>query len=521
MNLAEYFWRAVLRFPHHPALSDRTVRWTYRELADEVGRVAANLADRGVGPGDHILVILKNRRENVVSYWAAQWLGAIYTPINFRMTGSEILYCLNDCDPRLVIAEASLSAVLEEVLSQAATPVPVIFAGDGSADGFDALRRPGPNPPLYPAADDATAIMLYTSGTTGAPKGVPRSHLNESSAALAHIIQNGYRSLDSTIGVMPFYHTMGMRSLLAVTLLNGQMVLLPDYDTPELAAAIAEHGITTLYLVPTVYFGLVNLPDLDRYDFRQLKNIGYAGAAMTSSLTRLCFERLDPEIFVNHFGSSEIYTFTTCSWLDRKPTCAGRPGLHAAIRVVTADSEPTVGPEDTVTAGETGEVIVHLSSPEAFRGYWNRPDANAKALREGWYFTGDVGVIDDEGDLWVRGRVDDMVISGGENIHPLEIEDVLSQHPGVLEAAVAGLPDDRWGQVITAFVVPRDARLTAGELDRFCRESPQLARFKRPRHYVLVKAIPKSPVGKVLRRKLREGDYQPWSEQPEKRPEED
>src|SRR5256885_10267987 len=228
---------------------------------------------------------------------------------------------------------------------------------------------------------------------------------------------------------------------------------------------------------------------------------------MTSTLPQLCFERLQPTVFVNHFGSSEVYTFSICSWLDRKPTCAGRPGFHQDVRIVTADPTRMVQPDEVVPAHTTGEVIINLNSPEAFKGYWKRSDANEKALRHGWYFTGDVGEWDEDGDLWVQGRVDDMLISGGENIHPLEVEDVLAQHPKVAEVAVAGLPDERWGQIVAAFVVPADASLTAEEIDQFALANPQLARFKRPRRYVFIKEVPKSAVGKILRRKLQAEEY--------------
>ena len=352
--------------------------------------------------------------------------------------------------------------------------------------------------------------MLYTSGTTGRPKGVPRSQRNEASAAEAHIIQNRYTVFESTIGVMPFYHTMGMRTLLATTFLNGKLVLLPQYEPQAALELLAQEKVTSLYLVPTLYYDLVNHPQLDRYDLRPLTRLGYAGAAMTSALTKTCFERFRPSVFVNHFGSSEVYTFTICSWLDRKPTCAGRPGFHEEVRIVTADPTRKVLPDEVVGKETPGEVIVSLYSPEAFKGYWQRPDADEKALRQGWYFTGDLGVWDQDGDLWVQGRVDDMLISGGENIHPLEIEDVLAHHPKVAEVAVAGLPDERWGQVAVAFVVPSVATLSADELDQFCLAHPQLARFKRPRRYVFVKEIPKSTVGKILRRKLQAGDYESY-----------
>ena len=209
---------------------------------------------------------------------------------------------------------------------------------------------------------------------------------------------------------------------------------------------------------------------------------------MTSALVERVAAAFEPEIFVNHYGSTEIYTFSVQREQRAKPGCAGRPALNSRLRL-----DPP---------GE-GEVLCHMSSDEAFTGYWNRPDADEKAIRSGWYHTGDVGRIDEDGDLWVVGRVDDMVISGGENIHPVEVENVLARAPGVGEVAVVGAPDDRWGQRVVAYVVA-DGHVTSEELDAYCLESDALARFKRPREYRFVPELPKSPSGKILRRMLRD-----------------
>jgi 2-furoate---CoA ligase len=190
-----------------------------------------------------------------------------------------------------------------------------------------------------------------------------------------------------------------------------------------------------------------------------------------------------------------------------KPGCAGKPGLHAKLRVVVASPERRVGPDEVVPPGTKGEIIASLDSDEAFAGYWNRPDADARALRDGWYFTGDMGWVDADGDLWVAGRVDDMIISGGENIHPVEVEDALARHPGVKDVAVIGEPDEKWGERVVAFVVPGVPGLTAEDLDRHCRATADLANFKRPRRVVFVKEIPKTASGKILRRLLRDGQY--------------
>ena len=213
-------------------------------------------------------------------------------------------------------------------------------------------------------------------------------------------------------------------------------------------------------------------------------------------------DAFQPDLFVNHYGSSEIYTFTIDQNAPAKPGSAGRAGINQMIRVVTLGAAT---PDEIAPRNQEGEIIAHLASDEAFEGYWRRPDADAKALRNGWYFTGDTGTMDADGDLFVTGRVDDMIITGGENVSPIEIESCLSLHPAVSEVAVVGLADERWGKIVAAFV-KRRAVAEHDELDAFCRASG-LASFKRPRRYVFVEAIPKSPVGKLLRRKLVAGEY--------------
>ncbi|HET7343201.1 MAG TPA: AMP-binding protein, partial [Methylomirabilota bacterium] len=366
-----------------------------------------------------------------------------------------------------------------------------------------------PGPPAVAIADADVSIMLYTSGTTGRPKGVPRSHRAEASAALAHVVQSGNTFGERTLGAMPLYHTMGVRSMIAMAMLHGSLVCLPDWDAATAARLLQDARITALYLVPTLYHDLVSLPDIQRHHLGSVTKLGYAGAPMTSTLTRRVADVFRPKVFVNHLGSTEVYTFTVCDRVLDKPTCAGRSGLFGRSRIVRADPERQGSPHDLVPRGETGELIVALDSPEAFTGYWRRPDADARAIRDGWYFTGDLAWEDDEGDLYTVGRVDDMIISGGENIYPNEVEDVLVRHPDVREACVVGLPDERLGQTVTAFVVARRGpggapALSADALDRFCREAKDFAAFKRPRRYEFVDALPRSPTGKLLRRRLLE-----------------
>lgn len=256
--------------------------------------------------------------------------------------------------------------------------------------------------------------------------------------------------------------------------------------------------------MPTLYHDLISHPDFSGAAVASVRKLGYAGAPMSEGLVRRVHEAFHPDLFVNHYGSSEVYTFTVNDAVPARPRSAGRAGINQRIRVVRLES---TDPEDLAAPGEEGQIIADLASDEAFEGYWNRPDADARALHAGWYFTGDTGYRDADGEFHVTGRVDDMIITGGENVSPAEIENTLSTHPAVDEVAVAGLPDERWGQRIVAFV-KRRAPVQAEELDAFCLQS-NLARFKRPREFVFVRQIPKSPVGKVLRRLLVAGRWEP------------
>ncbi|PZE20754.1 class I adenylate-forming enzyme family protein [Paenibacillus xerothermodurans] len=509
MDLGTLFEFAVERHPQFETLIQGNTRFTYREMNVEVNKLTSALQDRGIRQGDRVVVVLKNRLEMVILYWAVQKIGAIFTPINFRLSPEEIKYCVQDADAAAVFYEPiSEKTVLEAVKDLQIVKISVLGA-QGADVSYEELRVNGTGQFDRPVIhDDDICLMLYTSGTTGRPKGVPRSHKNEYGAAVAHIIQNQYEVQESTLGVMPLYHTMGMRSLLSMVFLNGKLVMTPDYVPQSLLEVLEKEQISCVYLVPTIFHDLVYHKDFEKYNLAALRKVGYAGAAMTEVLTAEIFKKLKPRVFVNHYGCSEVYTFSYCNYLDKKAGCAGKPGFHQNLRVVVPDPEGNSTPDDLVPPGVPGEIIVDLRTSEAFQCYWNRPDATQKALRGGWYFTGDMGMLDEEGDLFVLGRLDDTIISGGENIHPLEVEDVIAKHPKVAEVAVTGLPDPRFGEIVTAFVVPKDPTLTEEELDCYCKESNQLSNFKRPRKYVLVSAIPKSPVGKILRRKLRNGECQ-------------
>lgn len=506
LDLGRTFLQSVERRPERLALVDGDVRLTYAQWHERIRSVAGALDALGLKRGDHLMVILQNRWEMATLHWACQFLGVIVTPVNWRAKGDELEYCARDADACAIAYEAISAEAVREAPACAAIPRISVRGAEGGTHAFESLLAGVPLAQAFRAAGEDVSLMLYTSGTTGRPKGVPRRHRTERAAALAQVAQYSYTVGEVTLGVMPMYHTMGVRSLLSMAIVDGTVVCLPRFDAGDALHLIQAEKVTNLFLVPTLYHDLLAHAAFAGTDISSVTKIGFAGAPMNDALLQRLNEAFRPESFVNHYGSSEIYTFTIDRNAPAKPGSAGRAGFNARIRVVKLDGgEARSNPDALAAPGEEGQIIADLAGEEAFEGYWKRPDADEKALRDGWYFTGDTGYFDRDGDLFVTGRVDDMIISGGENISPVDIESVLSLHPAVDEVAVAGLPDERWGQKVVAFIKARGP-VDAAVLDAHCREST-LPNYKRPREYVFVRAVPKSPVGKILRRKLVSGEF--------------
>lgn len=479
---------------------------TYRQWDAHTNQLARALVELGVRRGDRVALSLAGGEPLASLHLAAQKVGAVSVPLSTRLSPVELAYCLGDAAPALLVTDAST--------------VPTLDAVDDGVRSGDLLHRDvgeigaerQPDGALgAPPSEDDTSVMLYTSGTTGRPKGVPRSHRAEHTAAVAHLVQTQLRQGEVVLGVMPMFHTMGLRSLLASIVCGGTWVPQAKFDAAESVRLIRDEGVTALYLVPTIYWSLLREEGFDAT--AGIDRLAYAGAAMTPALAEQLVATLRPQALVNHYGSTEIYTFSIGPEGARKPGCAGRAGIFSRLRLV----EPYVGaPSDAVVGpGEQGQVIVSMASPEAFAGYWKRPDADEKSIRDGWYYTGDLATADEEGDLWVAGRVDDMINSGGENIYPDEIEAALIRCRAVADVCVVGMPHERWGSAVTAFVVPADDMAPADalrELERYLPGPSGLSSLQRPKRVVAVSAIPRSAVGKTLRRTLAAGDYESLAE---------
>src|ERR1044071_8088881 len=467
LDLGTSFLASVARDPEALAIVDGDVRLSYTTWYGKISGLVAGLDALGLRPGDHLVTVLQNRWEAATIHWACQFAGIVVTPVNWRASADDLdFFCEN--------AQAK-ALIYEDVSAEAARGCKAGCPGMNVGDFVEWFKLRARD--AQPRADaDAWSVMLYTSGTTAKPKGVPRRQRAERAAAVAHVAQNMYRTGERTLGVMPLYHTMGVRSLLAMSLIGGAFVCLPRFEVVRALELIEKEKITNLYLVPTLYHDLVHHERFKQTDVSSVRKIGFAGASMTDGLLKELDAAFKPELFVNHYGSSEIYTFTVDQNAPKKPGSAGRAGINQMLRVVELGA---AAPDDIAKPGEEGEIIALLQGDESFEGYWRRPEADAKALRHGWYFTGDTGAFDADGDLFVTGRVDDMIITGGENVSPVEIESCLSLHECVSEVAVVGLPDERWGKVVTAFI-KRSAAADHGALDEFCRASG-LASYKRPR----------------------------------------
>jgi 2-furoate---CoA ligase len=511
-------WSAE-RYPERAALAGDPAL-TYAEWDRRTNRLANALAGLGVKRGTRVAIVAGNGEPLASTHLAANKLGAASVPLNTRYGPDELAYCLGDARPVVLLSDDGTAELVAQALERLDGQTPtLVHAGSrppaSTRHRYEALLEAAPDHPVeVEVVERDPSVMLYTAGTTGRPKGVPRSQHAEISAGLAHAIQARYGFGESTLCAMPMYHTMGLRSLVTMILIGGKIAFQSSFEPAGALEAIARERLSALYLVPTAYWAL--LQDGGAAEAcATVSKLAYAGAAMTETLTSRLAQTIRPDVFINHFGSTEIYTFSVESDAVARPGSAGRPGLFTRLRLVAADPDRRVGPGELVDPGETGEIIASLSSDEAFSGYWDRDDANRRALRDGWYFTGDLGHVDEQGNLYVSGRIDDMVISGGENVHPLEVEDALARCPQVAEVAVAGIPDDRWGQAVTAFVVTAtegEAQDQALKIASWTRSQSGLAAYKRPKRIVIIDALPKSPVGKVLRRELVAGAYDPRAE---------
>ncbi|HEV3158355.1 MAG TPA: AMP-binding protein, partial [Xanthobacteraceae bacterium] len=334
LDLGLSFLGSVARDPNALAIVDGDVRLTYAQWYRRVSALVAGLDSLGLKAGDHIVTVLQNRWEAATLHWACQFTGVIITPVNWRSSASELDFYLQDAEAKAVVYEEVSAAAVAGSAQAQSLPQITLDAVSPGAISFAKLTA-GTAPDAQPRVDaEAWSVMLYTSGTTARPKGVPRRQRAERAAALAHVAQNLYRRGECTLGVMPLYHTMGVRSLLAMSLVGGAFICLRRFEAAEALRLIGAERVSNLYLVPTLYHDLVHHPLFAQTDVSSVRKLGFAGAPMTDGLLNKLAAAFHPDLFVNHYGSSEIYTFTIEPNAPGKPGSAGRAGINETVRVV-------------------------------------------------------------------------------------------------------------------------------------------------------------------------------------------
>jgi acyl-CoA synthetase (AMP-forming)/AMP-acid ligase II len=487
-------------------------RWTYAELWADTGRLAASLAEAGVRAGDAVVFSLFNGPEFVLAWLAAMRLGAVAAPINFRLSPGEVAYVLDDSRPRAFVYDAALAETAAAALRRADhEPRLVVAVGDADTTTVAGLIEAGdphaiPDlPPDVGTFEETT--RLYTSGTTGMPKGVALSGLVDVLSAHDVIMHFPLTPEDRTLNMTPWFHRGGLYSggPNPVLYCGAESVALRQFDPATVLDWVAEHGLTFLIGAPTNLAMLTAEQTARPRDLSTLNGIVTMGAPLDRQACLRYQETLTPRIF-NGYGTTEAFwnTFLRPSDLPEHAGSAGRACTDDDVAVVHIYDDRHADPDDHVAkdGSEVGEVVVR--SIKSGYAYVNQPDEQAARFRNGWLYIGDLATWDEDEYVTIVGRKDDMIISGGENVHPTQVEAVLAEHPGIADAAVVGLPDGRWGELVVAYVVATDPELDAAACEAHCHSHPMLAAYKRPRAYRFVTELPMTATGKKVHYQLRE-----------------
>jgi long-chain acyl-CoA synthetase len=511
MHVAHFVHRSAQRWPDRPLWLGVDFAISYREGAARLNRIARQLLQRG-RRGDRVAILSVNRFEAFEAYLAAMNAGMAAVPLNPKLHAKEIAYMIADSGARFVVFSPEYEAALQTVRAELPDVAHWVRIGEGTADEStlvysELLEGSDNSPPEVDIPTDSLAWLFYTSGTTGKPKGAMETHRNLVTMVqqfLLGILRDACET-DVMLHTAPIAH--GTASVGLAHLAVGAAQSFPTstgFDPAHIFGLVEKLKVTSSFLAPTMVQMLLQSPERERFDISSLKNIVYGGGPMYVELLKQALAGFGP-VFHQIYGQGEAPM--TCAampkWehrtdgdaaMTRRLASAGREMPAVMIRIVDDDDRP-------LGANEAGEIVVR--GDLVMSGYWNQPEASAETLRGGWLHTGDIGHLDEHGYLYITDRKKDLIISGGSNIYPREIEEVLLQHAAVSEACVVGVPDNRWGEAVKAVVVLRpDAVADESALIAFCQE--RIASYKKPKSIEFVSALPKSAYGKVLKRELRD-----------------
>lgn len=475
-------------------------RFTYRELDQRCNRTANMLQSQGVKSGDRVALLMMNGVEFIDAFFACAKIGAVCVPLNWRLTADELSFILSDSGSSALIFSSDFAEVVEELKARGSDGTKVtrwISVGErlAFAEDYDVLQQAASDAPVaIGGSDDDILFIMYTSGTTGLPKGAVHTHNTTLWGSLTAMATSDSRQKDRYLLVLPLFHVGALNPLIACVHGGGTAVVMRGFDLDAMWTNIEAEKITTMLAVPAMLNFMLLSGAKDTADYSTLRWVMSGAAPVPVSLIET-YAGMGIEIH-QVYGLTETCGPTCLISPDDAMAKAGSTGkafFHTNVRVVDSEGNDT-------NAGDVGEVLV--SGRHIMKEYWNRPEATSEAIRDGWFYTGDLATIDEEGFVYIQDRIKDMIISGGENIYPAEIENVLLSHPKVQDVAVIGQPNEQWGEIVVAVVVPEDDSVTAADIMKHC--EGKLARYKLPKVVEFIDVIPRNPTGKALKRILRD-----------------
>lgn len=502
--------RPVLQFPDKPALVDGDKVFTYREFSGRVNQLAGGLRQRGVNRGDAVAALCLNHHHYLESYFACHSMGAIIVPLNIRLGAEEIVYILNDSKTKVLLIDEPFLPMLPAIRKDVPGLAEIVYS-DTVGDVPEGLTRfesllegQSEEAQTVDLNEDDVAGYFYTGGTTGHPKGVMLTGRNIVSNAFHLQTMLNFTPGDRWLHIAPMFHLADVAAIYAVMMMGGTHVFGRAFDPKLFLEIVQRDKVTSTILVPTMLNFVLNHPEFDDYDLSSMRFYLYGASPMPVPLLKRAMEKM-PCPPVQGYGMTEAAPLVTVLTSEEHRrgmenaedewilSSAGRPVPGVEVRIVDDEGRE-------VALGEAGEII--LRGPNVMKGYLNKPEATAEAIRDGWYHSGDVAVRNPEGFVTIVDRKKDMIISGGENIYTTEVESVIMRHEAVLETTVIGVPDEKWGEVVKAFVVTKPgASVAEQEIIEFTREV--LANFKCPKSVEFLDELPKSGAGKILKRDLR------------------